>query len=921
MARSGTATGARLARQESAERDLGLALPSRIRVGHGFPDGRAARRARPSGRNDSSSASANSRPNRRRPRLRPDTRGACARQPCWPAARSPWIALVLARDGRDLSLRWAHKASLVAEAKQREAQAYLREAQITAIARARQSSRAGSGRSVLKILLALEALPDAKEEIDRPVVVAAQEILSKRDQRSARAGGARWSHRRRPGRGGHAGRGPHRHRLRRQDRAGVGRRDRGRAAQARGPHPPRLGRGGHAGRARIVTGSGDNTARVWDASTGTELLRLKGHTRPVAAAWRSAPDGARIVTGSDDNTARVWDASTGAELLQLKGHAGPVLGVAVTPDGARIVTGSDDGTARVWDASTGAELLLLKGHTGSVWGVAVTPDGARIVTGSEDNTARVWDAAHRRRAAPAQGPCRPGPGRGGHAGRAPASSPARQDNTARVWDASTGAELLRAQGPHATPSWPWRSRRTGPASSPARTTRPRGCGTPGPAPRCSGSRATPARSVGVAVTPDGARIVTGSDDKTARVWDAGTGAELLRLKGHTGTVWGVAVTPDGARIVTGSDDKTARVWDASTGAELLRLEGHTRLASWRVAVTPDGSPHRHRLGRQDRAGVGRQDRRRAARARGPHRPVSGACGHAGRGPHRHRLGRTTPRGCGTPGPAPSCCELEGHTGPVLAAWRSRRTGPASSPALTTGPRGCGTPGPAPSCSSSRVTPAASSSVAVTPDGARIVTGSDDNTARVWDASTGAELLQLKGHTDAVSGVAVTPDGARIVTGSADNTARVWGFAQLRPPPQQHEFGTAQARQALVDRGKPSCPAASRLNSAGLSCFARGRRAGASTWASILMPPSTGKPGKPGTWRMRSIRRPPTLYGDFADAALKAGDFRTALEAAELGIVFGPEKIWITMNRAHAHMFLGRTEEARAGYLAHRGEND
>ena len=62
---------------------------------------------------------------------------------------------------------------------------------------------------------------------------------------------------------------------------------------------------------------------------------------------------------------------------------------------------------------------------------------------------------------------------------------------------------------------------------------------------------------------------------SARVWDAKTGAELLVLKGHDEALKCVAVTPDGARVVTGSDDKTARVWDAKTGAELLcqrRLE-------------------------------------------------------------------------------------------------------------------------------------------------------------------------------------------------------------------------------------------------------------------------------------------------------------------------------------------------------------
>jgi WD40 repeat protein len=69
------------------------------------------------------------------------------------------------------------------------------------------------------------------------------------------------------------------------------------------------------------------------------------------------------------------------------------------------------------------------------------------------------------------------------------------------------------------------------------------------------------------------------------VWDAKTGAELRKLVGHDRVVRAVAVTPDGARIITGSDDKTARVWDASTGAQLLKLEGHTS-AVLAVAVTP-----------------------------------------------------------------------------------------------------------------------------------------------------------------------------------------------------------------------------------------------------------------------------------------------------------------------------------------------
>jgi WD40 repeat protein len=64
-------------------------------------------------------------------------------------------------------------------------------------------------------------------------------------------------------------------------------------------------------------------------------------------------------------------------------------------------------------------------------------------------------------------------------------------------------------------------------------------------------------------------------------------------------------------------------------------------------------------------------------------------------------------------------------------------------------------------------------VAVSPDGTRIVTASADNTARVWDASTFAEIAILRAHTNSVRSVAVSPDGKRIVTGSRDNTVRVW----------------------------------------------------------------------------------------------------------------------------------------------------
>ncbi len=140
---------------------------------------------------------------------------------------------------------------------------------------------------------------------------------------------------------------------------------------------------------RIVTVDNDNTAKVWDAMSGAEVLTLKGHTSRVTSASFS-PDSSRIVTASWDNTARVWDAKSRDVLLTLR-HTSRVYSSSFSPDGSRIVTASGN-EAQVWDAKSDAALLTLKGHTREVNSASFSPDGSRIVTGSEDGTAQVWDA-------------------------------------------------------------------------------------------------------------------------------------------------------------------------------------------------------------------------------------------------------------------------------------------------------------------------------------------------------------------------------------------------------------------------------------------------------------------------------------------------------------------------------------------------
>jgi WD40 repeat protein len=90
-----------------------------------------------------------------------------------------------------------------------------------------------------------------------------------------------------------------------------------------------------------------------------------------------------------------------------------------------------------------------------------------------------------------------------------------------------------------------------------------------------------------AYSPDGKRVVTVSDDKTARLWDADSGKELFVLRGHQNGVGQGAFSPDGKLVATASYDRTARLWDAATGQQVATLKGHKYTVSG-LLFSPDG---------------------------------------------------------------------------------------------------------------------------------------------------------------------------------------------------------------------------------------------------------------------------------------------------------------------------------------------
>ena len=115
-------------------------------------------------------------------------------------------------------------------------------------------------------------------------------------------------------------------------------------------------------------------------TAGGNLLRtLTGHNDWVNAV-AITPDGKKAVSGSGDDTLKVWDLDTGKEISTLTGHNSWVNAVAITPDGKKAVSGSHDSTLKVWDLDTGKEISTFIGDS-PISCCAVSPDGLTIVAG------------------------------------------------------------------------------------------------------------------------------------------------------------------------------------------------------------------------------------------------------------------------------------------------------------------------------------------------------------------------------------------------------------------------------------------------------------------------------------------------------------------------------------------------------------
>jgi WD40 repeat protein len=236
-----------------------------------------------------------------------------------------------------------------------------------------------------------------------------------------------------------------------------------------------------------------------------------------------------------------------------------------------------------------------------------------------------------------------------------------------------------------------------------------------------------------AVTPDGRRVVSASEDKTLKVWDLETGRTLATLEGHTGKVSACAVTSDSRRVVSASLDRTLKIWDLESGRVLATLEGHTGPVTG-CAVTADGQ----RLVSACRDGTLKvwdlESRSVLATLVVDIHTAKRTVTADGRIIWESETGRSEYGNI----------EIERR---LLAS-------------------GGGFAGSNMAC-------------AVTPDGRRAVSTSKDKTLKIWDLESGCVIATLQGHTGSVLDCTVTPDGQRVISASDDGTLNVWDLESGR----------------------------------------------------------------------------------------------------------------------------------------------
>lgn len=314
-------------------------------------------------------------------------------------------------------------------------------------------------------------------------------------------------------------------------------------------------------------------------------------TTGTVSSVKYSPDGKYIAVAAN-TFVEIYDVESLHLLKRHEGHAGKVSSLSYSPDGIYISSGSWDKTIKLWEVSSGREITAMKGHKDVVSSVSISHDGRYIASGSGDKCIRLWDFSSMKFSL------------------FPLIGEIFSDDYVKIRKESSREDASIMEG-HAD------------------------------------------RVSSLSFSPDSRLVVSGSDDKTIRLWEVYSRMEIMRLKGHDGGINAVSFSPDGHYIASGSGDGSVKLWDVSSGMEIATLK---HLSAGKHAQAGDDEVY---------------------------------------------------------------------------------------------------------------------SVSFSPDGRFIVSGSGGGSVRLWEVSSGMEILQLKGHKDKVKSISFSPGGHYIVSGSEDGSIIFW----------------------------------------------------------------------------------------------------------------------------------------------------
>lgn len=263
----------------------------------------------------------------------------------------------------------------------------------------------------------------------------------------------------------------------------------------------------------------------------TPIAVLAGHTDNILALAFS-PDDRMVLSGGIDGMAKLWNSSTGAIISSVAAHSKEVMALGFSSDRKYFVTASADRSVKLWKVDGAAPIATLGGFGDGVTAVAFSPDNLSIAASSyHDRSTRLWDVTTGKLIHILSNSDRVRDTAFSPDGRRIATASFK---IAHVWDAASGQLLTTLKG-HSN----WINR--------------------------------------LAVSRDGARLVTASEDRTARIWNLGDPAAGSHvLSGHSSGVRDAAFSPDGSRVATASLDGTVRIWDVATGRSIAILGTESR---------------------------------------------------------------------------------------------------------------------------------------------------------------------------------------------------------------------------------------------------------------------------------------------------------------------------------------------------------